>query len=116
MIFYAGKKKEKETFIFFSEGEYFRVMQRMSSGKKKTEIIYTQKIWQVYPNLTVISFKMFKVKATAFIFSLEVLHPVFPLPTDAADFFLKYLSILKVKSGNTLFSVIRVPQFPKNHE
>lgn len=44
---------------------------------------------------------MFKVKTTAFIFSLEVLHPLFPLPTAAADFSLKYLSILKVKGGDT---------------
>lgn len=97
------KKKEKETFTF-SQGEYFGVMQRMSAGKKKTEIIYTQRIWQVYPNLTVISFKMFKVKIIAFLSSLEVLHPVFPLPTDAAESCLKDLSILiKVKRGDTIF-------------
>lgn len=102
MFFYAEKKKEKETFTF-SQGEYFGVMQRMSAGKKKTEIIYTQRIWQVYPNLTVISFKMFKVKIIAFLSSLEVLHPVFPLPTDAAESCLKDLSILKVKRGDTIF-------------
>lgn len=42
-------------------------------------------------------FKKFKVKIIALISGIEVPYPIFSLPTDVADFSLKYLRILEVR-------------------
>lgn len=106
------KKDEEINFHFFSvyvpwgygETVYWR---------KKAEIRYSQMIWQVYPNLTVTFFKTFKAKIIALISSIEVPHPVFPLPTDVDNFSLKYLKILEVRREDTILVCYQRSLIPK---
>lgn len=58
-------------------------------------------------------FKKIKVKIIALISSIEVPYPIFSLPTDVADFSLKYLRILEVRRGDTILFCFQSSLIPK---